>query len=285
MVIARLIAFSRLAVMVTVRSEALMALDDAASPCDSRRMRTPRALGLALFFATGIAHAEPSSVDQKMGRELFDRGVKAARADDWLGAERYFTQAYAVYPRPTILGSLAGAQAKAGHITQAVASYRRLLQDPGDLSPGEVSAFKAGAAAAEARLAWVRVEIVSPRDGDSVLIDDARVAPESLGAEISTDPGAHAFRLVRDGATTTVNVTLADGEHRKVTLMPALAPTPPPPAPPPVMPEKRGVFSSPWFWTAAGIIVVGGTATVLCVASLCRNDDGYQGSLGSIKLR
>ena len=82
-----------------------------------------------------------------------------------------------------------------------------------------------------------------------------------------------------------MNVTLADGEHRKVTLMPALAATPPPPAPPPVMPEKRSVFSSPWFWTAAGIIVAGGTATVLCVASLCRTDDGYQGSLGSIKLR
>jgi hypothetical protein len=247
-------------------------------------MRTPAALGLALFLAAGVAHAEPSAADQKMGRELFDRGVKAARADDWLGAERYFTQAYAVYPRPTILGSLAGAQAKAGHITQAVSSYRKLLQDPGDLSPGEVSAFKAGAAAAEARLAWVRVEIVSPRDADSVLIDDARVAPESLGAEIPTDPGAHAFRLVRDGATTNINVTLADGEHRKVTLMPAFVATPPPP-PPPVLPEKRSVFSSPWFWTAAGIIVVGGTATVLCVASLCRNDDGYQGSLGSIKLR
>ena len=269
-----------------------MALDDASdsTPCDSRRMRAIRSrsraslAAAALLLAATTSHAEPSAADQKMGRDLFDRGVKAARAEDWAGAERYFTQAYAVYPRPTILGSLAGAQAKAGHLTQAVASYRKLREDPGDPSPAEVSAFRAGASAAEARLAWVRVEVIAPRENDTVLVDDARMTAEALGAEIPADPGAHSFKLVRDSGTTTVNVTLADGEHRKITLTPALAPAPPP-APPPVTPEKRSIFASPWFWTATGAVVAAGTVTVLCVASFCRNDDGYQGSLGSIRLR
>lgn len=268
-----------------------MALDDASdsTSCDSRRMRGIHSrlrmslTAAAVLLAATTSHAEPSAADQKMGRDLFDRGVKAARAEDWAAAERYFTQAYAVYPRPTILGSLAGAQAKAGHLTQAVTSYRRLLQGPGDLSPAEVSAFRAGASAAEARLAWVRIEVIAPREDDTVLVDDARMAVETLGAELPTDPGAHSFKLVRDSGTTTVNVTLADGEHRKITLTPALAPVPPPAPPPPT--EKRSIFASPWFWTATGAVVAAGTVTVLCVASFCRNDDGYQGSLGSVRLR
>lgn len=251
-------------------------------------MRTARhfGFGLALVFVVAAAHAEPSAADQKMGRELFERGVKAAKVEDWAAAERYFNQAYGVLPRPTILGSLAGAQAKAGHVTQAVASYRRLLQDPGDLSPDELSAFKSGAAAAEARLAWVRVDVMTPRADDSVLLDDGRVGPESLSGEIPADPGAHSLKLVRDKATTTVNVTLADGEHRKVTLMPILAPPPYSSAPAPPVSEKRSLFASPWFWAITGVVVAAGVGfAVLCATSVCKRDEGVEGNLGRIDLR
>ena len=55
---------------------------------------------------------------------------------------------------------------------------------------------------------------------------------------------------------------------------PELQPDPTPPEP-----QEDGLLSSPWFWTAAAVIVAGGvtTAVVLSSESVA---DGYSGNLG-----
>lgn len=227
------------------------------------------------------AFAEPTPAEIRQARELYDAGVRAARRDDWAAAESEFGQAATLYPTPLLLGSLAGAQARRGHVVRAVETYRRALAAPGDLSAEEIEAFKAAAAASAARIAHVRVVLSAPRSNDSVVLDDEAVRVAGRSSEpLAVDPGPHVARLLRGGLESArVTFTLADGERRDVTLSPALAPSPSPVAAEP----RRSVFSSPWFWAGVGV-VVGGTVGIVCAAGACKSEP-YSGNLGNVSLR
>lgn len=238
---------------------------------------------LLSLTAPSRAFAEPTQAEVRQARELYDAGVRAARRDDWASAESDFGQAATLYPTPLVLGSLAGAQARRGHVVRAVETYRRALAAPGDLSPEEIEAFKAAAAASAARIAHVRIVLSAPRSNDSIVLDDETVTAAGRSSEpIAVDPGPHVARLLRGGfESARVTFTLADGERRDVTLSPAVAPAPPPG---PAAEPSKSIFSSPWFWTGVGVVVVGGTAAIVCAAGACRSDP-YSGNLGDVSLR
>lgn len=233
-------------------------------------------LVVALFAPS--AHGE--TTDRRQGRELFEAGVRAVRREDWAEAEAAFTQASAVHPSPLVLGSLAGVQAKRGHVVVAVETYRRALAAPGDLSPSEVEAFRVASAAVQARVARVRIVLLSTRRSDRVLLDDRVVAE---GIVLSLDPGAHVVRLVRrENDIARSSFTLRDGEERDVVLAAAADPAPSPERP---RTSSGGIFASPWFWTGVGVAVVGAAAATVCVTSVCRADEPYSGNLGRVNVR
>lgn len=235
-----------------------------------------------LLVALFAPPAQAETTDRRQGRELFDAGVRAARREDWAEAEAAFTQANAIHPSPLVLGSLAGVQAKRGHVVVAVETYRRALAAPGDLSATEVDAFRVASAAVQARIARVRVVLLSTRPGDRVLLDD-RVVGE--GIVLALDPGAHFVRLVRrDNDVARSSFTLRDGEERDLVLAAAADPPPPTPERPRERTATGGIFASPWFWTGVGVAVVGAAATV-CVTSVCRGDEPYSGNLGRVNVR
>lgn len=234
-----------------------------------------------LLVALFAPSAQAETTDRRQGRELFDAGVRAARREDWAEAEAAFTQASAIHPSPLVLGSLAGVQAKRGHVVVAVETYRRALAAPGDLSPSEAEAFRVARAAVQARVARVRVVLLSTRPGDRVLLDD-RVVGEGL--VLALDPGAHFVRLVRrESDVARSSFTLRDGEERDIVLAAAADPTPPPERPRERAPSSS-IFASPWFWTGVGVAVAGAAATV-CVTSVCRADEPYSGNLGRVNVR
>lgn len=158
-----------------------------------------RRVAQALFFASAMLAASGARADadsDERGRALFEQGVEAARAEHWPQALEAFTQAYGVLPRPAILMNVAGAQVQTGRVVAGVASYKKVLAS-GTLSDEQRGAAVQALAAAEAKLAHVRVVVTAPTSSDQIFLDDERVG---AGVELPVDPGAHHVRLLRSSA-------------------------------------------------------------------------------------
>ncbi|MEO6419017.1 MAG: hypothetical protein ABIP39_06405 [Polyangiaceae bacterium] len=221
--------------------------------------------------AKGQSNAPPSGQAQSPGtgeitlaREQFLRGVGAAQADRWNEALDAFTRANTLYPEPTILLNLAGAQMHTGHLVTACESYRRFLRSPNIPDDQRMAAAHA-LDEATSKVAHLKISIRDGEPGDRVELDHVTVSSAALGEELPVDPGEHTVVLVRPAAAPIRSTfTLHTSETRVVTLA-----TPPAAALTEPAAKSHGVLSSPWFWTAVGVVTLGATAGIVCVATSC----------------
>lgn len=261
--------------------------------CDTRRVRR-----LALVFAlavlltpfVGVAHAQTSSSDVRLANDLYKSGHEKVKAGDWQGAREAFARAYALYPQPVILVNLAGAEVQTGRLVQATEHYRQFLKNTSGLDPNEVEIARKSMATVEARLAHLKVTVANTRASDIIELDGHPLPTAALDVDYPVDPGKHVARVMRNGAEETRSeVTLAEAESRQIRLVAKaitaeLAPfTPATQAGADDKRSKGSIFSSPWFWIASGVVVIG-AATAICLGAVCKSDDPYSGNLGSVKL-
>ncbi len=250
----------------------------------------PRALAFALLLFTIPATAaeparQPTAADVKLANEISKTGLEKVKANDFEGARDAFTRAYALNPLPTTLANLAGAEAQTGRVVAAVAHYKQVLENPAGMPTEQVELLKSALRAAEARLAHIRISITGRKPSDRIELDGTNLTPSELDVDRVVDPGKHLVRVVRGSSEAAkAEVELRDGESKPVSLALRDPFVQAPPPPPPQEQEGGGVFRSPWFWIASGVIVVGATATTLCLAAFCKKDDPYSGTLGTVTL-
>ncbi len=234
---------------------------------------------------------EPSPGEVSVAREQFNQGVAAAKEDRWEDACDAFARAYALSHQPSILFNLAGAQMKTSRWVEARETYRRFLREDGDAQRAAQQEARRLLAALEPRIPRLTISMVDPMPGEEALLDGDAVPAAALGLELPVDPGPHLVVRVRGGIEIgRAQLELREGEHRAVALPPPPSPPPPPslPPPPPVeaqvpiadAPTAASFFSGPWFWVALGVVVAGGVAAGVALAS--RDRTIYPGTTGVV---
>ncbi|MEO7095732.1 MAG: hypothetical protein ABI175_20910, partial [Polyangiales bacterium] len=119
----------------------------------------------------------------------------------------------------------------------------------------------------EPRVGHLSIHVMSADVEAKVWVDDELLKPAALDVEFVVDPGVHRARLVRAGKPDlTVEVTIAEGEHRKLTLAEtAAAPLPPPVTVVPPQPTPETPRATPRLVPKL-LIAVGGAAIVTGLA-------------------
>lgn len=254
---------------------------------------------------------EPTAAEVSLAREEFQTGMEAVEGQKWEDARAAFARSYALLPRPLTLLNLAGTQAQTGHLVAASESYRQFLREA---RSAPASAHRADAeralARVETRLGHVELRVDGIAQDDTLTLDGEGLSTATVGLDLPIDPGKHEVLLSRAGAVAArASFDAGEGETQQVTLHPLPAPaiaapsaaaSPPPPplaltpsmsptprveqpawlAPTPAEkpPSSGSVFKSPWFWTAAGV-VVGAAVTVGVLASRTTEATAYSGNV------
>lgn len=206
---------------------------------------------------------------------LYDAGVSALEQGELQVAEGWFRRAFSSDPQATYGLALAATLQERGSFTEAIDLYDRLISGRlGTIEARQLEAVRSARDQAESARAEVRVTTENPTEV-RVEIDGARVGNLAAGAVLTrrVDPGTHIVAGSVDGRRTQIEVTLARGEHRTLTLE----------LPPEVRgssvraPNERGAEPSPdlltvdepapvWPWfVAAGAALAIGAAVLIGV--------------------
>lgn len=161
----------------------------------------PRSLLAACALCAAVGLSQRASADPREladARQMFIEGVAHARGGQWQLALAAFEAAYAIAPNPSLLFNLAAAQMRTGKLLASNANFRRFANsDDPAITRSQHRTAELQLAQVEARIPRLRIEIDGLRDGDRILLDDARLYAEELGRELWIDPGQHRVRVER----------------------------------------------------------------------------------------
>jgi hypothetical protein len=194
-----------------------------------RRATTPLAVALAALVAAGstllpaAAIAAPPrppvpkpapalSPEQREADRHFQTGVALYRDGKYAEALAEFERAYQIAPHPLVLYNIAGCHRLLSHYAEAVAAYRRFLDD----GAGVVTAERLATARAEldatlALVARVTVSLAPPAAGATLAVDG--IALDHPAMPLILPPGEHRLtaRVAgRPDAERTVRVASGD---------------------------------------------------------------------------
>lgn len=195
---------------------------------------------------------EPSAAAVQEAKALYIAGNRAVDQGRWSDALVNFEKSYSLSGVPAALYNVATTLRALGrHVESRDAFVQLLAKHPG-LDP-EVRA-QAQKLLAEERARIATLTLDGAPSKARIFVDGHERTDD--GAVLDLDPGKHAVR-VEDAKSKpfTWDGTLTDGEKKTVTvkLVPADAPKP-------AEEKSGGVLSSPWFWGAIGVVVIGGAA-------------------------
>jgi hypothetical protein len=154
--------------------------------------------------------------EQTDARQLFLEGIGHARASQWPLAMAAFEAAFALAPKPSVLFNLAGAQLRCGKMLASSANYRRFVAsaDP-SITAVHRRAAQQQVERIEQRVPRLRVLIEGLKDGDRILLDQARLYPDELGHDMWIDPGVHTVRVDRPrGDQEARTIAVSEGQVR-----------------------------------------------------------------------
>jgi hypothetical protein len=225
-------------------------------------------VALAVLVATQAVADEPSVSPE--ARKLFKTGVALLRertGPKYEEAYRAFKAAYRVSPSPKILGNLGLCAMMLERDGEAIAAYRRYLDEVGDIADDERKEIERELALLEASAVALSLD-VSPV-GEAVVIDERRPVKglpvinryELNGERLSLRirAGLHHLRVERDGYVThSLDVVAEPGQllQERVTLEPEPEPTPTPEPPGSVWEEPAVI---------AGLTITGTLAVAMGV--------------------
>lgn len=175
--------------------------------------------------APAASAAAPSGAALREARQRFQRGLRLYDTHDYEGALAEFVRAYDLSHRSSVLFNLSATYRALHRYPEAVDALRRFVAQPGVTRRQRATATRA-LGELESLLAHVHLE-VTPAEA-TLLLDGnaARVGDVAVG------PGTHLVEASREGFLPAhVDVVVASGETRTVSL--TLDPVPPPPSPAP----------------------------------------------------
>jgi hypothetical protein len=187
----------------------------------SREHESMRLVALA-FLSALVASSAAAQTEEATARarELFQQGLEAARAEQWVDARDAFVQSLDIAERPSTLLNLAAAQVQTGQLVEGATSYRRFLElatEPREAA--HRTQAQSALTALDARIPHVVVSVTSLQDGDQVRVDYQVLMATALGAPLALDPGPHDVAVIRSGrSVASQRVELAEGQSAQVSL-------------------------------------------------------------------
>ena len=254
------------------------------------KARAHRRLGLAicLALASGLlpeveAGAQPSgtsAANRVAARALAQEGLKLLREGRPAPALEKLSQAYALFPAPTISLLQARALTELGRWVEAVERYR--ATETHDRQPGESAAFTGARDTAkrerevlEPRIPRLTIEVdAAVGDQFEVLLDGKALPAAAIGVPWPVDAGRHQLQLKVGGQTSSRPLRMTEGTSKTVVLdgTPALEEDTHDEQPPGDVEVSAGDDRSdsstagplrPYVWVAGGVGVVGISAGVI----------------------
>ena len=198
--------------------------------------RAARALALVAVMIPATSMAQPSPAEVraqarfKAGQDLFNKG-------DFEGARLEFQQAQAIYPRPSLLRSLAACEL---HMGRALEALKHLQEFMGDPNLPEDQRAQAEPNFAKAYAATGHVAITAPR-GAQLKLDGTDVGIAPLRDAVDVVVGTHAVDAALGDAVAHASVQAEGGKVVAVTLTMAGVPS----GPAVIVPTGPGVTPGP----------------------------------------
>ncbi len=185
-----------------------------------RRWVLPFVLALGIGSVAHVAHAAPSARDRQDAAVLTNKGRAAARALRHGEAIDLFRKADQLDPTSARKLELSKALVAEGKLVEASQILNNLINDA-SLGPRDKwakDAAKKQLAQFESRIPWLQVQVVGPASSAKVRVEVDGKEVEA-NTEAPVDPGKHTVAVDADGyESADRNITVAEGEHKQVTL-------------------------------------------------------------------
>jgi hypothetical protein len=176
---------------------------------------------------TGIP-APPDEALSETARELFAKGVNAARQQRWDQCHAAFLAAYGVKPHPQIAGNLSACEVKLGMYRDAAEHVSIFLRAQRPDAPPERRAA-ADAVLREASAKIAIVQLYADPTGAEVRLDGRSIGNAPLPLPLFLDPGVHVVEVRQEGFVTVkhpVNARAGNSTEIKIELAPVAVPKP-----------------------------------------------------------
>jgi hypothetical protein len=159
----------------------------------------PRLLSaVCLTLTLTLSGVAPAAEDTRAeARERFDRGLRLFKAGDDGGALAEFQRAYELTQHPLVLFNIAQIQAKRGAAVEALASFDKLLANPGVLDAERVEQARALRAEQLGRIAEVELDVQVPNT--AIELDGVEIARTPLTGALRVPSGQHVLGVFAPG--------------------------------------------------------------------------------------
>lgn len=203
---------------------------------------------LAVSLLAGNAWSQDAK-ELARARERFKEAAALQAAGDFGRALEAYKEVALVKSTAALRFNIATCEEKLGDYVRAVGSYRLALTEATRSNSKDIEAsVQKALAALEPRIPMLLVQRGEGAAVAEVFLDGRALGNPSIGVEIQANPGPHTLKAIAaDRLPSTVEINLADGEHKTVKLVlkpkPVAAPVvvaPPPVEPPPDVPPPKG---------------------------------------------
>jgi tetratricopeptide (TPR) repeat protein len=233
-------------------------------------------------LAVAQAQAAVEARHTTMARALFEEGLRNVDAGQWAQAEDRFERVLELRYSAVAAYNLGLAQAKLGHGVVAAATLRKLLADA-TLEPKVRERASALLAEVEAHFGWLTLRVLGKCDGCSVYLNREEWPWAAVGVSVPIDPGKYKLELrwadvllaqdrleVSPAARVEASLAARPGALKAAQEAQAHAPQPAERTEPLSQAQlgisgtrnRTTLLSSPWFWSAMGVLVVGAVAAI-----------------------
>ncbi|MBA3819004.1 MAG: hypothetical protein H0X17_08945, partial [Deltaproteobacteria bacterium] len=208
-----------------------------ASPPPLATIRDDQQLAATLAVITNdpaIVVDDPAT--RAVAQALMIEGVKQLAAKSFDQALANFLEAYAKFPSPKILLTIATTLRDMGRLADAANTYQRYLLDPAT-GAERVAEVKEVLLRLDEQLTILTVRVMP--HGSDVSIDGGPYVPVGSSLLTRVRPGLHLVRVRKAGDSSEVTVNGFEGEHKEVAAVVKVgrAPAPPVTAPAAAAPE------------------------------------------------
>lgn len=253
-------------------------------------MRGFRVVGVSLIVAvvlggSSAALAQPTTdVTRKAARRLGDEGLALFDMKNFAAALEKLNQADSLVSVPTLDLFAARCLVQLGRLVEAADRYLDVTRAKLDAAAPEafveaqIEATKERVALMP-RLAALEIVIEGSGSDATVLLDGKVIPADQLKGKVPVDPGDHRVEAKRGSSNTTEEVSLKEGESRRVVLELAASATTPRAQPTDIPAVDRGKTQRTIGWIGiivggAGALVWGATGAAALAAEGGLSDDG-----------
>ena len=218
-----------------------------------------------LLAGDARAQKPPATAVNPEAKALFDKGMALSAESRWAEALEAFEASNKIAPVPVVQYNIAYNLRTLGRYVEAKQRLQALL----DAAPGAKPPLKPSLKQdidqlfSEVKDKVVRLSVkLDPPDGD-LQVDGTPTKLPPDGA-LEFDPGKHVFVIKKPGyETTSITKTLSSADSSLVLQAPKVkTETRIVEREKIVEPPSRPFYTRGWFWTVAGVVVIGGAAAV-----------------------